>query len=323
MVISTPRQLRAAESLLSACRGQIAAMVSQAVQHVPAEVVNKALECARHAQVDCLVAIGGSSSTGLAKAVALELPLPIVAIPTTYAGSEVTPIFGITKNGIKTTGRDRVVLPQTVIYDAELTMSMPTQLSITSGINAIAHAAEGLYAKDGNPVMDLVAQEGIRALSKAIPIIRQRSEDPIARGEALYGAWLCGTVLGNVGMALHHKLCHVLGGSFGLPHAETHAVVLPHVLAFNAAAAPRAMARIAKAMGLASNTSAASGVYDLAQANGSPVALKHIGMAEAQLDRAVDISVSSPYWNPLPIGSTQHVQLRDLLQNAYEGIRPR
>lgn len=322
MVISTPRQIKDSQSALDALGGRVVNVFSRAVQHVPAEIVSEALDAARHAQVDALVAIGGSSTIGLAKAVALEHPLPIVAVPTTYAGSEATPIYSITKDGIKTTGRDAAVLPKSIIYDAELTVGLSMPFSLTSGINAIAHAAEGLYAKDSNPILDLMALEGIRVLAKALPTVRRHSADLAARSDALYGAWLCGIVLGNVGMALHHKLCHVLGGSFNLPHAETHSVMLPQVLAFNSKAAPDAMGRIAQALQLAPGASAASGMYDLARDNGAPVALKDIGMTEDQLDRAADITTTNPYWNPRPIGSAQRDQIRELLQGAYVGVRP-
>jgi alcohol dehydrogenase class IV len=211
------------------------------------------------------------------------------------------------------------VLPRSVIYDPELSRSLPVALSVTSGINAIAHAAEGLYAHDANPIMDLMAQEGIAALGRALPGIRRAADDIEARSDALYGAWLCGSVLGNVGMALHHKLCHTLGGSFDLPHSEVHTVVLPHALAYNAGSAPEAMRRVARALKAADGTSAAQAVYDLARDNGAPVALRDIGMQAADLDRACDIAMQTPYPNPRPL---QREAIRALLQNAFEGARP-
>ena len=208
------------------------------------------------------------------------------------------------------------MLPRVVIYDPELTVSLPVGMSITSGINAIAHAAEGLYAVDSNPIMDLMEKEGITAMGRALPAIKNAAEDMTARSDALYGAWLCGTVLGNVGMALHHKLCHTLGGSFNLPHAETHTIVLPHALAYNAAAAPEAMRVIAQAL---NGASAAQAVFDLAKNNGAPVALKHIGMREADLDKACDIAMQNQYPNPRPL---ERYAIRQLLQDAFEGLRP-
>ena len=204
----------------------------------------------------------------------------------------------------------------TTIYDPDLSMSLPISLSVTSGINAIAHAAEGLYSTEGNPVIDLMAEEGIAAIGRALPKIVADPKDVDARGDALYGAWLCGIVLGSVGMALHHKLCHTLGGSFNLPHAETHTIVLPHALAYNAAAAPQAMERIRRALG---GASAAQAVYDLAKGNGAPVALQAIGMKAGDLDKACDIAMSNQYPNPRPL---ERAAIRQLLQDAFEGVRP-
>jgi alcohol dehydrogenase class IV len=322
LVLSTPEQIDQATMVAERLGPRASGIFARAVMHVPIETAREAQDEALRLGADCAVVIGGGSTTGLGKAIALESGLPILAIPTTYAGSEMTPIYGITEAGVKKTGKDPRVLPRTVIYDPELTLSLPVAFSVTSGINAIAHAAEGLYAQDGNPVMDLMAEEGIRAIGEALPLIGQRPQDLAARSEALYGAWLCGAVLGNVGMALHHKLCHTLGGSFNLPHAEVHTVVLPHAIAFNAAAAPRAVARIARALGGADGGSAAAQLFDLALRNGAPVALKDIGMQVGNLDQAADLAVRNPYWNPRPFGPAQRNEIRDLLQRAYEGVRP-
>jgi alcohol dehydrogenase class IV len=316
IVLSTPEQRASAQQVADLLGARAAGIFDRAVMHVPIETAREAREVARRLGADCAVAIGGGSTTGLGKAIALDSGLPILAIPTTYAGSEMTPIYGITEAGLKKTGKDARVLPRTVIYDPELTLGLPLVMSVTSGINAIAHAAEGLYAVDGNPIMDLMAQEGIAALGRALPAITKNPRDVEARGDALYGAWLCGTVLGNVGMALHHKLCHTLGGSFNLPHAETHTVVLPHALAYNAAAAPQAMERIARALGA---QSAARAVFDLARANGAPTALKEIGMKASELDRACDIALQNQYPNPRPL---EKAAIRQLLQDAFEGVRP-
>lgn len=316
LVLSTPEQRASAERVADMLGARAAGVFDRAVMHVPLETAREARDIARKLGADCAVAIGGGSTTGLGKAIALDSGLPILAIPTTYAGSEMTPIFGITEAGLKKTGRDLRVLPRTVIYDPELTLSLPVSLSVTSGINAIAHAAEGLYAVDRNPIMDLMAEEGVAALGRALPRIVARGSDIEARSDALYGAWLCGTVLGHVGMALHHKLCHTLGGSFNLPHAETHTIVLPHALAYNSLDAPQAMARIARALGSAS---APQAVYDLAKHNGAPVALRDLGLKAADLDRACDIALQNQYPNPRPL---ERQALRQLFQNAWEGARP-
>ena len=316
LVLSTPEQRASAERVAQMLGARAAGVFDRAVMHVPIETAREARELARKLDADCAVAVGGGSTTGLGKAIALDSGLPILAIPTTYAGSEMTPIYGITEGGLKKTGRDARVLPRTVLYDPELTLSLPVALSVTSGINAIAHAAEGLYAVDGNPIMDLMAAEGIAALGRALPAIRLAPQDIEARSQALYGAWLCGVVLGNVGMALHHKLCHTLGGSFNLPHAETHTIVLPHALAYNAAAAPEAMRRIARAL---EGRSAAQAVFDLARDNGAPVALRDIGLQAADVDRACDIALQNQYPNPRPL---ERGAIRQLLQDAFEGKRP-
>lgn len=322
LVLSTPEQRASAEMVANLLGSRAAGVFARAVMHVPIETAQEAREVARKLGADCAVAIGGGSTTGLGKAIALDSGLPILAIPTTYAGSEMTTIYGVTEAGVKKTGKDARVLPRVVIYDPELTLSLPVGMSVTSGINAIAHAAEGLYAVDNNPVMNLMAKEGIAAMARALPAIKNVANDMLARSDALYGAWLCGTVLGNVGMALHHKLCHTLGGSFNLPHAETHTIVLPHALAYNAAAAPEAMRAITEALGESSRAqavSAAQAVFDLAKNNAAPTALKDIGMREADLDKACDIAMQNQYPNPRPL---ERAALRQLLQDAFDGARP-
>jgi len=249
LVLCTPEQREQAQVIAERLKSRCVGVFDRAVMHVPIETAREAREQARALKADCAVAIGGGSTTGLGKAIALESSLPILAIPTTYAGSEMTPIYGLTEGGVKKTGRDPRVLPRTVIYDVNLTLSLPPALSATSGMNAIAHAVEALYAQDSNPIMSLLAQEGIRALAQGLPGVVKAPQDLEARSQCLYGAWLCGAVLGSVGMALHHKLCHTLGGTFNLPHAETHTVVLPHAVAYNRAAAPEAMHAAATALG--------------------------------------------------------------------------
>ncbi len=316
LVLSTPNQRLLAEAIAQQLGTLAVGVHAEAVMHVPDTVATAATERARSLAADGIVAIGGGSTIGLGKAIALATGLPVIAIPTTYAGSEMTPIWGITRNGIKTTGRDARVLPKTVIYDAELTLQLPAAISATSGLNAIAHCVEGLYSQDANPVASLMAAEGIRALAQALPVIVAQPHDADARSLALYGAWLSGTVLGMVGMALHHKLCHTLGGSFNLPHAEVHTVMIPQVAAFNSAAAPEAMARIAAALGSAQ---AASGLYDLVVRLQAPHSLSALGMREQDLDKAADLATRNPYYNPRAVTRDN---VRDLLQAAYEGKRP-
>ena len=317
LVLSTPEQADSARHVAEMLGDRAAGVFAGAVMHVPVETARQARAVAQQLGADCAVALGGGSTTGLAKAIALESGLPILAIPTTYAGSEMTSIWGLTEGGVKKTGRDARVLPSTVIYDPELSLSLPPALTVTSAMNAIAHAAEGLYAHDGNPITALMAEEGIRACAAALPRLARDTHDLDARGDALYGAWLCGSVLGAVAMGLHHKLCHTLGGSFNLPHAEVHAVILPHALAYNAAQAPEAMARIGRALG---SRDAAHGVFELAARHGAPTSLKAIGMPAEGLDRAAELAAQTPYPNPRPL---ERAALRALLQRAFEGAAPR
>jgi maleylacetate reductase len=284
--------------------------------HVPASVVQSVSEFARSANVQGVVAAGGGATIGLAKILALHEQIPYVAVPTTYAGSEMTPICGITATGEKRTGRDERVLPNSVIYDPLLTLDLPWPISASSGLNAIAHAAEGLYAPDSNPIVQLMAEEGIRAMAKGLRRLATKLHDAEARGTCLYGAWLCGSVLGQAGMAIHHKLCHVLGGSLDLPHAETHAVMLPHTIGYNADFTPHAMARISRALNA---EDAAMGLYQLGAELGAPSALRELGVQERDLSSIVDMTLANPYWNPRPL---QRHDLMEMLHRAWRGDPP-
>ena len=316
LVLCTPKQRLSAQDVARRLGARAVGVYDKAVMHVPIEAARAAREVASSLDADCCVAIGGGSTIGLGKAIALTSGLPILAIPTTFAGSEMTPIQGLTENGVKKTVRDPRMLPKTVLYDPNLLLSLPADIAGPSGMNAIAHCVEALYAQQENPITSLMAEEGICALAQSLPLVVREPDNLDARGEALYGAWLAGTCLAAVGMALHHKLCHTLGGSFNLPHAQTHSIVLPHATRYNQDAAPQAMLRIARALG---TRDAAAGLYDLAQQLGAPVALRDIGMPASGLDRAADLAVTDPYWNPRPI---ERCAIRQLLQNAWEGIRP-
>ena len=316
LVLATPRQNALVAGIREMIADRFAGVFTGAVMHTPVEVTERAMEAVRDVRADCLVAIGGGSTTGLGKAIALRTDLPQIVLPTSYAGSEMTPVVGQTSGGIKTTQSSPKILPEIVIYDVDLTMTMPPGLSATSGINAIAHAVEALYARDRNPVISLMAQEAIRTLAHALPKICARPDDRAARTDALYGAWLSGICLGAVDMALHHKLCHTLGGSFNLPHAETHTVILPHALAYNAPAAPDAMTRIATALGA---PDAARGLHDLARKLAAPASLREIGMPESGIDQAADLAVKNPYWNPRPV---EREAIRELIVQAWRGDAP-
>lgn len=317
LLISTSFQSNLARHVAQTHAGLIGALFDDAQMHTPTHVTERALEIVSQQQIDGLISIGGGSTTGLSKALALRTNLPQIAIPTTYAGSEATPILGETKDGLKSTIRDLRVLPETIIYDVDLTMTLPVPLSMTSGLNAMAHAVEALYACDTNPIISLIAEDAIRTLAAALPIIKQKPHHLEARSQALYGAWACGTCLGAVGMSIHHKLCHTLGGSFNLPHAETHAVLLAHSVAYNQNAAPEAMRRISRALG---TTYAAPGLYALAKTIGAPLTLQSIGMHEDDLERAADLATANPYWNPRLI---ERGPILTLLQNAFCGSQPK
>jgi alcohol dehydrogenase class IV len=313
LLISTPGR---AEMVRNLARGlAVAGVFDRAVMHTPLAVVEAAREEAKKVNADCCVTVGGGSTIGFGKAIALSSSLPVVAVPTTYSGSEMTTIWGVSEGGAKKTGRDPKVLPKAVIYDPELTLDLPVAVSAASGMNAIAHCAEALYAHDGNPIVSLMAEEGIRALASALPGITSHPQNLEARSEALYGAWLAGMTISTTSVALHHKLCHVLGG-FGLPHAETHSIVLPHAMRYNRDAAPEAMTRIGKAL---EASDAATGLFELEKKLGIAMRLADIGMKEADLERAARIAVEAPYPNPRKV---EYEPVLGLLRDAYEGRRP-
>jgi alcohol dehydrogenase class IV len=315
LLISTPEQSAAVKEVGARLGARVAGIYDKAAMHVPVEVAQDARKAAKELGADCCIAVGGGSTTGLGKAIALTSDLPILAVPTTYAGSEMTPIYGLTEGGLKKTGRDARVLPKAVIYDPELTLTLPPALSASSGMTAIAHCVEALYAHDGNPIVSLMAEEGIRALASSLPQVVSDEKNIEARTLALYGAWLAGVSLGMAGMALHHKLCHILGG-FGLPHAETHSIVLPHAARYNRDAAKDAMSRVSRALGTAD---APTGLWDLEMALPVPMSLAELGMKQADVERAAKIAVEAPYPNPRKV---EYVPVLALLDDAYNGVRP-
>jgi len=319
LLLSTPQQIKQAESLKAILNGKVAGLFTEATMHTPSHITDKALKYAEEEKADSVISIGGGSTIGLGKAISIRTGLPHICIPTTYAGSEMTPILGETADGQKKTRSDPKILPGTVIYDVDLTMTLPPALSATSGVNAIAHAVEALYARNTNPIMCLLAQEGTRALAEALPDIIQDPSSQAARSKALYGAWLCGTCLGSVGMALHHKLCHTLGGSFNMPHAETHTIVLPHALSYNAPKIPEAMKQLALALP-ESDGDAIKGLNVLLTKLKVKRGLKDFGMKEADIDRAAEIAVSNPYWNPREI---EKGPIRELIRRCWAGEEAR
>ena len=294
----------------------------EVVMHVPVEVARRAREAAAAHHADVLVAVGGGSATGLAKAVALDspsdAPLPVIAVPTTYAGSEATPVWGMTEAGTKTTGTDHRVLPRTVVYDAALTLGLPVELSVASGLNALAHCVDSMWAPRTDPLNQALSLEGVRALRDGLPRVAAEPEALPGREQALYGAYLSAVAFASAGSGLHHKICHVLGGMFNLPHAQTHAVVLPHVLAFNAPAAPDAAARLAAAFDA---RSANEGLALLRLRLDAPLSLRELGMPHEGVGAAADAVVAAaPAGNPRPIAADE---IAALINAAWEGREPR
>jgi maleylacetate reductase len=319
LILTTPEQQELGEQVARLLGDRSAGVYPKAVMHVPLETAQAAREEAVRREADCCVAVGGGSTIGLGKAIAMDSGLPILAVPTTYAGSEMTPIYGLTENRLKKTGRDPRVLPRTVIYDPQLTLTLPAGMSACSGMNAMAHAIEALYAEDANPVISLMAEESIRALAQSLPKIVDDPHNVEARGQALQGAWLAGICLGSVGMAIHHKLCHTLGGTFNLPHAQAHAIVLPHAAHYNHDAAAAPLRRAARALGGEKADEVGPLLYALNRRLGIPLALAEVGFPEHGPAEAARIACASPYYNPRPF---EQDAIEALLTRALKGQAP-
>jgi len=315
-VISGKRSGELAEALANTCGERAVAVLPHATMHVPTELAERTAHMVSDLGTDAIVAIGGGSAIGLAKAVARRTAVVILAVPTSYSGSEMTPIWGETSNGIKTTGRSAEVKPRTVIYDVELTMSLPAAFTVTSAVNAIAHAIEGLYAPDASPIRRLVAEEGITKAVAAMPRAVATPGDRGARTALLGAAWMCATVLASTTMGLHHKLCHVLGGTLNLPHAEAHTVVLPHVMAYNLLPGVEARARAARAIG---HPDPANALWQLVASAGGPRSLGELGMTTADIPMVVEQVTSATFSNPRTVGPDA---LAGLLRRAVAGDTP-
>ena len=316
LILSTPPKSSSALDLAAALNDMSAGVFSRAAMHTPVEVTEDALRHVQEINADCIVAIGGGSTTGLGKAIAHRTGLPQIVIPTTYAGSEATPILGQTEDGVKTTLTDRKVLPEVILYDPELVATLPVGMTVTSALNAMAHAAEALYARDKSEDSNQLAIDGLTSFVKSLPKVLQDPEDLAAREETQRGAWACGAVLGRVGMALHHKLCHTLGGSFDLPHAETHAIILPHAIHYNAQAVLGLLAPVTDLLG---GSSPGMALWQFAKSMGAPLALRDLGLQVQDLDRVAEIATRNPYWNPREVTADG---IRALLEKAWTGEAP-
>ncbi|WP_353618897.1 maleylacetate reductase [Tropicibacter sp. R16_0] len=316
LILTTPQQSELGFELAEILGPMAAGVFSQATMHTPADVTEEALTHLNASGADSVLSVGGGSTIGLGKALVLRSDVGHVAIPTTYAGSECTPILGQTKNGVKTTMSEPKLRPGIVLYDTELVTTLAAEMTITSALNAMAHAVEALYAKDRTETVTQLALEGIAAFQRALPAVLQDPKDLDARQTTQEGAWACGTVLGQVGMALHHKLCHTLGGSLNLPHAETHAIILPHATAYNQSTASAELAPVAELFG---GQEPGQALWDFAKSLNAPMALQDLGVAEHDLDRMADLATQNPYWNPRVITKDG---IRALLGRAWEGSAP-
>ena len=317
LVLSTPEQTAHAELVGELLGDHAVGQFSQAKMHVPLDTVDAAMQQVQACDADCSVAVGGGSTTGLGKALALKIGLPNIVIPTTYAGSEMTNVWGMTEDGTKQTGRDNIVVPTLTIYDPELTLGLPAAISGPSGINAMAQAVVNVTAAKPNPIITALALDGIRALARSLPKIIETPEDLNARGDALYGACLCGGALGLGVTGLHHRLCHTLGGAYNTSHADTHAIILAHTVAFNEPAVPDATKSVADALG---HHDAAQAIHSLLNDVSSKTKLQDLGIREADLDRITELTLAKEIAGPREVDAAS---VRQILSDAYHGVAPR
>ncbi|WP_051302579.1 maleylacetate reductase [Salibacterium aidingense] len=315
LIISTNGRRNIAEEIWSQLGEKAVGLHTSAKQHVPQESVKEAVGIIQNNRADALLTVGGGSAIGLAKAAVLETKLPILAVPTTYSGSEMTPVWGITKDNKKQTGRNSQVKPKTVIYDSELTETMPPYMSLTSGVNAMAHCVEALYAEKRNPITSIIAEEGFRALFHSLESIVREPEHKGAREEAFYGSWLAGMALASVDMSLHHKLCHALGGIAALPHAETHTIMLPYVLSYNASNTSKVLTKLGKIMNVPAHD-VPDHLHHWIINSGGPSALSEIGWQKQNITQIAEEVSEKAYPNPRPVNKEN---MENLLQSAFIG----
>jgi maleylacetate reductase len=317
VLLSTPGRSEEIHNLAQQIDGLCAGVFAEARMHTPVAITEQALAAVRLWGGDCTVAFGGGSAIGLGKAIALRTDLPQIAIPTTYAGSEATQVLGETQHGKKTTQRSLAVLPEVILYDVDLTLSLPANITAVSGLNALAHSVEAVYGPDANPLTSTIAIEGIRTLKAALPDLMDNPGNRDARASALYGAWLSGVCLASVRMGLYHRLCHILGGTFNLPHAQTHAVLLPYAVAYNAEYIAHAMRALGRVLGA---SDVARSLFELRARLGAPPSLHQLGLSRDAIVCAADLALAEPYEGPRPLEMAAVVSL---LEDAYQGWEPR
>jgi maleylacetate reductase len=310
LVAATGSARSARDEVWAALGERAAARFDGAVVHTPVAVTDEAMAVVEASGVDAVVTIGGGSAIGLGKAVVARTGIPHVAVPTTYAGSEVTPVLGETRDGVKETRREAGLLPGTVVYDVELTLGMPVGLTLTSAVNALAHAVEALWAPDATPVSDALATEASRLLLSSLPAVLASPGDVAGRTALQEGAWLAGTCLATVRMGLHHQLAHALGGTFDLPHAELHTLLLAHVVRHNLPAAPAAAARLTAIAG----GDPAAAIATLAASYDGPRRLRDLGVPADGLRAVAERVAASPYPNP---GATDADAVEAVLRAAW------
>ncbi|THW34278.1 maleylacetate reductase [Aureobasidium pullulans] len=315
LLLSTPQQVDQISALSDQLDGNVAGIFSEAKMHTPSDITDKALVYVNNVKADCVISLGGGSTIGLGKAISIRTGLPHICIPTTYAGSEMTPILGETRDGVKKTISDPKILPGVVIYDVDLTMTLPVNMSATSGVNAIAHSVEAMYSPNGNPIINLLALESIKCLAASLPELVSDPSNVVTRTHVQYGAWLAGLCLGSVGMGLHHKLCHTLGGSFNMPHAETHTIVLAHALAYNSPRIPGVMKQLAEVLP-GSNGDAVAGLNVLLEKLKVERKLEAFGFREGDIDKAAELACANEYPNPRPV---EKAPIRELIKRVWAG----
>lgn len=318
LVVSTPGRSAMAQAAVDALGAQCVGLLPEAVSQVPIELARRARARARELGTDCIVSVGGGASIGMGKAIALDMAVPVIAIPTTYSGSEMTGFCGITIEGVKRMHQSLRMLASCVIFDPELTVGLPVPVSAASALNALAHCVDAMVVASCSPIMAMAAAEGARVIAGAIPAVVRNPQDINARTELMYGGYLSGAALAG-GFALQHGVAHVLGGSFNVAHGTSHALVLPHAAAHHAAQVPQMMEPLARAMGLKTGDLGA-GIFDLLASLQLPTSLKELGFKEQDLDRVAQISIETDNGeNPYPVTLAA---VRRMLDNIYHGTRP-